>query len=233
SHRLPGIPAGTFERFEYLDLHLYPLETLADVGEADPIEVVRVSPLDAKSTGGSPDELLKGTKVFHFSAFMDEAWRVHDIRIGRLNTAEILVKTLLPERDEAKVLLDDLKKEIEGDADAARAADPYNSTLIYALLVRTAGRLGTRVADRLRERGGIARLTMRPIHWFHRITEAIYYPLVILSAVASRKVLRASLAVVILVAGGFVLGALWGDSARDLLRAVRDWVRSAFDPTAG
>lgn len=93
-----------WEQFDNVDQLLLPLydETR---GEIDPIEVVRFSPVDATSLidngtaeRNGPDwrEKLGGAAVHHFGGFFDRNWRQSDILWGRLDAAELLIKTLLP-----------------------------------------------------------------------------------------------------------------------------------------
>jgi len=89
-----------FNAYEFIDMHLYPLVIMADIGETDPIELVRVSPQDATRYGRTVTEKLAGEQIHHFSGFLNESWRRNDIVWGRLDAAEIIVKTLLPPQDD-------------------------------------------------------------------------------------------------------------------------------------
>lgn len=70
------------------------------VGEAVPIEVLRISPRDAKGLIDEENPNLKrkklaGTQFFNFGAFFDQVWRKNDIMWGRLDGAERLITALL------------------------------------------------------------------------------------------------------------------------------------------
>jgi patatin-related protein len=91
----------TYERFEAYDSVAFPMLFGANVGEADVVEIIRISPLDAKGLRdvekpGSPPKVA-GSKLGHFGAFLAELWRRNDILWGRLDAAEILIRTLVPQ----------------------------------------------------------------------------------------------------------------------------------------
>jgi hypothetical protein len=110
-----------FRYFEEYDLISFPILYQTGVGEADPVEVIRISPEDAdhlfdqvkrhrragasERAGGSADRLpagqgrpkLAGTLLGNFGAFLAEGWRVNDMLWGRLDAAERLITALLPE----------------------------------------------------------------------------------------------------------------------------------------
>ncbi len=94
------LSADIFDRFEFLDMHIYPIQVLSDTGEADPIEIIRISPeLATHYSNGdnSVETKLAGEKLMHFSAFLKKSWRENDIMQGRLDAAEIIVKSVLQE----------------------------------------------------------------------------------------------------------------------------------------
>lgn len=94
----PGVEVEqVFNAYEFLDMYLYPAMLLADIGEADPIEVIRVSPNDASRYRDTVASKLAGEKLMHFSAFLKKSWRENDVLWGRLDAAEIIVRTLLPD----------------------------------------------------------------------------------------------------------------------------------------
>lgn len=89
-----------FERFEFLDMHIYPIQVLSDTGEADAIEVIRISPelaIHYTKYENAVEEKLAGEKLMHFSAFLKKTWRENDILQGRLDAAEIIVKSIMNE----------------------------------------------------------------------------------------------------------------------------------------
>jgi patatin-related protein len=92
----------TWERFEAYDSVAFPMLFGADVGEADEVEIIRISPIDAKRLRNidRPDGPRKvaGSKYGHFGGFLDEQWRKNDILWGRLDAAELLIGVLVPVR---------------------------------------------------------------------------------------------------------------------------------------
>ena len=88
--------------FPFWDALIYPLRRLSDVGELDEVEVVRISPSDARALAEpetSPDELvknkLKGIGKGHFAAFLDRSFRENDFLWGRLDAVERLTVLIL------------------------------------------------------------------------------------------------------------------------------------------
>jgi hypothetical protein len=95
------------EHFEDYDLVLF-LTAYGQAEEADRVEVIRISPEDARSLidETSPNDgrrKLAGVAVHHFGGFFDRAWRKNDIMWGRLDAAERLITTLLPEPHQEQV----------------------------------------------------------------------------------------------------------------------------------
>ncbi|MEJ2502904.1 MAG: patatin-like protein, partial [Gemmatimonadota bacterium] len=97
-----------YRHFEYYDMIAFPVVNETDIGEADVVDVFRVSPRDATALvdeGGSGRRKLAGTALGNFGAFLVEDWRRNDLLWGRLDGAERIVCALLPdaavERDPA------------------------------------------------------------------------------------------------------------------------------------
>ncbi|HEV2058573.1 MAG TPA: patatin-like protein [Solirubrobacteraceae bacterium] len=84
-----------YKTYEAYDLAWFPLVFGTDLGEANPVSIVRISPADAKGPLGREREPLKGASLYHFGAFLDERWRSYDIVWGRLDGAERLIGALL------------------------------------------------------------------------------------------------------------------------------------------
>ncbi|HEV8138413.1 MAG TPA: patatin-like protein [Pyrinomonadaceae bacterium] len=104
-----------FKHFDDYDQISFPIFFETDVGEADVVEVIRVSPEDAPSlinekTDARRRKKLAGTRLGNFSAFLDASWRVNDIMWGRLDGAERLIKSLLP-NDNDRDIRDALTRE--------------------------------------------------------------------------------------------------------------------------
>lgn len=89
-----------FDHYEDYDQVTFPILYETEVGENDPVEVFRVSPLDARSlidesSPREPRRKLAGTALFHFGAFLKRSWRVNDILWGRLDGAERIIECVL------------------------------------------------------------------------------------------------------------------------------------------
>ena len=94
-------------QFDDFDQVRFPILYGTEVGEADVVEIIRISPEDAPSliAERSPNEKrrkLAGTALFNFGAFLDRSWRQNDIMWGRLDGAERLITALLPDTDDTQ-----------------------------------------------------------------------------------------------------------------------------------
>jgi len=89
--------------FPFWDVLLYPIQALSDVGERDLVQIVRLSPRDAKRIPPEhPDEKkLVGAQAGHFGAFLSRQGREQDYLWGRLDGAERFVNMLLRDAPEA------------------------------------------------------------------------------------------------------------------------------------
>jgi hypothetical protein len=104
-----------YEHFDDYDQISFPIYFETDNGESDVVEIIRISPEDAPSlinekTDARGRKKLAGTQLANFSAFMDAGWRVNDIMWGRLDGAERLIKSMLPD-DNDKAVRDALTRE--------------------------------------------------------------------------------------------------------------------------
>jgi hypothetical protein len=91
-----------FDLFEYFDLMTFPIQYGTPLGEADEVDIWRISPEDATSLideRGSNRKKLMGTKFGNFGGFFNEEWRVRDILWGRLDGAERIITALLSGTD--------------------------------------------------------------------------------------------------------------------------------------
>jgi len=85
--------------YQEFDAAIFPITYGTDVGELDPVDVVRVSPEDAVAI---VDEVktgrhkLAGTAFGAFGAFLERVWRTNDILWGRLDGAERLIRSITP-----------------------------------------------------------------------------------------------------------------------------------------
>ena len=81
--------------FPFWDIVVYPIQALAGVDERDHVEVVRISPLDARLLSKDGPRKLKGIGLHHFAAFFKRSYRENDYLWGRLDAAERLMALLL------------------------------------------------------------------------------------------------------------------------------------------
>lgn len=97
-----------FSQFDDFDQISFPIMYGVEEGESDVVEVIRISPEDAttlinerkekkESADGVGRRKLAGTALHHFGAFLDRTWRQNDIMWGRLDGAERLITSLLPD----------------------------------------------------------------------------------------------------------------------------------------
>jgi patatin-related protein len=100
-----------FCNFDDYDQISFPITFGTEVGEADVVEIIRISPEDATTLINEREERQKtngrrklaGTSLHHFGAFLDKVWRQNDILWGRLDGAERLITALLPNQDDIEV----------------------------------------------------------------------------------------------------------------------------------
>jgi patatin-related protein len=98
--RIRNALVRTYARFESFDVSLFPTLYPARGALIRPIDVVRFSPDNAHALvneGQEKVEKLAGNKVLNFSAFFDRTWRENDVLWGRLDGAEHIIRTLLPD----------------------------------------------------------------------------------------------------------------------------------------
>jgi len=171
--------AATAVLFDRYDQIAFPLQYGADLGETDEVEIVRVSPGDAKNL---VDERATGTRKLHgwryghFGAFLDRSWRANDIMWGRLDGAEILITSIVPEgtpgrrelveRAQAAIALEELGIDLE----TFRREYPTTPHLPPDTTARTLGRgahvVGQMMDDIGERRGGLLR---SPLAWIARV----------------------------------------------------------------
>lgn len=87
-----------FRNFRNLDQVIYSYEYLAGFRSKETIELLRISPDDAKrgfSKGKSSDAKLAGDQLRAFGGFFKRSWRSNDILWGRLDGLNRLVDALL------------------------------------------------------------------------------------------------------------------------------------------
>ncbi|MCK4762452.1 MAG: patatin-like protein [Candidatus Aminicenantes bacterium] len=105
-----------YQCFENYDMIIFPVLYDRDMGEADKVEVIRLSPEDAthlidENKEGEKRRKLAGTALGHFGAFLDEFWRRNDILWGRLDAAEMIITTLFKKKEKNNGINNKKKKE--------------------------------------------------------------------------------------------------------------------------
>jgi hypothetical protein len=81
--------------FPFWDILLYPIRSLADLGERDHIEIMRMSPRESSLLSDEGELKLAGTGQAHYGAFFTRAGRERDYLWGRLDGAERLLELLI------------------------------------------------------------------------------------------------------------------------------------------
>ncbi len=102
-----------YDHFFVYDMIAFPLQHGTGSGETSEVEVFRVSPGDAQSLvteGEHGRRKLAGTVLMNFGAFLERSWRRNDILWGRLDGAERLIRTALPD-DAARDIREALTRE--------------------------------------------------------------------------------------------------------------------------
>lgn len=99
-----------YDQYENYDFVSFP-HSYGLVENATQVDVIRISPQDATSLidETSPRDgrhKLAGDQLGHFGGFVDRSWRRNDLLWGRLDTAERIIKTLLPPSKARRRLLE-------------------------------------------------------------------------------------------------------------------------------
>ncbi|MGW5363345.1 patatin-like protein [Actinopolymorpha pittospori] len=85
---------GRYLGFPLWDGIIFPTISLAELPQFTPIGVAQFSPLTASVLPTPPGGKLKGVTLHHFGAFLASAWRENDYLWGRLDGAELILRTL-------------------------------------------------------------------------------------------------------------------------------------------
>jgi hypothetical protein len=80
--------------FPLWDGIIFPTISLAELPQFTPIGVTQFSPLTATALPTPEGGKLKGVALHHFGAFLDPDWRENDYLWGRLDSAELILRTL-------------------------------------------------------------------------------------------------------------------------------------------
>lgn len=87
-----------FDHFQVIDRLLYPFEALSGISTRNQVDVIRVSPSDARQGYGAGKSLqakLKGYSFNAFGGFFKDAWRSNDLLWGRLDGMDRLLTGML------------------------------------------------------------------------------------------------------------------------------------------
>jgi patatin-related protein len=128
-----------YNNYEDHDLLTYPILYDTDVGEADTIDIIRISPedarqlLDERKTGCHK---LAGSALGHFGAFLQKLWRQNDILWGRLDGAERIITALIPNHPSRTTLIGEAHAEIVYET-IARMDETERFELLSEALMRT------------------------------------------------------------------------------------------------
>jgi patatin-related protein len=126
-----------YENYEDYDLITYPILYDTDVGEADTVEIIRVSPEDAKQLIDEREagcHKLAGTALGHFGAFLEKLWRQNDILWGRLDGAERIIASLIPNHPQRAQLIGEAQAEIVCETILAMSEDERHELLAESLM---------------------------------------------------------------------------------------------------
>jgi hypothetical protein len=128
-HRLELL--GRYLGFPLWDGIIFPTISLSQLPQFTPIGISQFSPLTASALPTPEGGKLKGVTLRHFGAFVRPDWRENDYLWGRLDGAELILRTLYSSRSAS-----------EKEPDAALAHQPARAAL------RAAG--GRHLVDALR-----------------------------------------------------------------------------------
>ncbi|NTU53807.1 MAG: patatin-like protein [Chlorobiaceae bacterium] len=96
-----------YRKYSNYDMVIFPILYGTDASEGDHIDVIRVSPEDAKmliDESNAGLHKLAGRNLGNFGAFMEKRWRQNDILWGQLDGAERIISALVSDREEARKL---------------------------------------------------------------------------------------------------------------------------------
>lgn len=149
-----------YQGYEDYDLVIFPVTHQTGVGETVPVDVIRVSPYDSTNLIDQKLEdqkpagrhKLGGTTLGHFGAFLDKSWRKNDIMWGRLDAAERIISTLLPDgHPDAATLIDEAHLTILREEMLPGGAAELRALFVGALAEASAGVANAEAIRRVRE----------------------------------------------------------------------------------
>jgi patatin-related protein len=162
-------------RFDAYDQMSFPLYYDTGTGEPSTVEVVRISPVDAKNLideAKSGRKKLAGTALANFGAFLDRRWRDNDIMWGQLDGAERLIEALLPMNDPATVtvrgeLIERVQRAILREALVSTGNAELTTQVVQAIeIAREKSGVDAEIGDlfeRLERGGPNAKLAMKKV----------------------------------------------------------------------
>jgi patatin-related protein len=80
--------------FPFWDGLIFTTIALSELPQFTPIGVTQCSPLSARALSTPPGGKLKGVALHHFGGFLKSEWRENDYLWGRLDGAELMLRTL-------------------------------------------------------------------------------------------------------------------------------------------
>lgn len=132
-----------YDHFDSYDMITFPIQYGTDMGETDVVEIIRISPEDAKTLineRASGCLKLAGTALGHFGAFLEALWRENDILWGRLDGAERLISSLLPGKPAlARKLIADAQAAIVCEAIHGKGGEELSKLLVESMMRTRAG----------------------------------------------------------------------------------------------
>lgn len=117
-----------FLGFPLWDGLIFPTISLSHLPQFTPIDVTQFSPRAAMALRTDGSARLKGVTLHHFGAFANEEWRENDYLWGRLDAAELILRTL---RETGTGTYDTIPRSLE---EARAAAGPRLRAALSAIL---------------------------------------------------------------------------------------------------
>jgi len=129
--------AHYYNHYEDYDLLTYPMLYETGVGEADAIDIIRISPEDAKQLIDERQtgcHKLAGSALGHFGAFLARQWRENDILWGRLDGAERIITALIPNHPLRQQLIGEAQGQIVQETIVAMGEEERHALLAESLM---------------------------------------------------------------------------------------------------
>jgi patatin-related protein len=127
-----------YQYYDDYDMLIFPIQQGTELGEADTVEVIRISPEDAKKLideERSGCRKLAGTALSNFGAFLERLWRENDMLWGQLDAAERIITALLPNcPHQAKQLISEAQAALISEAIQSRGKDESRRLLVEAFM---------------------------------------------------------------------------------------------------